>query len=67
MTREEKIKLIAGLADVNVPKQDTTDSPLTSEELHVNTLKELAKLTDVQLDEVIDKIWEAIRRLYYLN
>lgn len=62
MTREEKIDHIAGLVDI-VPKQDTTDYTLTDEELHIRTLNELEKLTDDELDIVIDKIWNVIIRV----
>lgn len=60
MTREEKIEHIAGLVNVNVPNQDITDYPLTDKELHIRTLYELEKLTDDELDIVMDKVWDAI-------
>lgn len=63
MTRQEKIKHIAGLVNVNVLNQDITDYPLTDEELLLKTLKELARFTDSQLDEVIDKVWEITRNI----
>lgn len=63
MIRQEKIKHIAGLVNVNVLNQDITDYPLTDEELLLKTLKELARFTDSQLDEVIDKVWEITRNI----
>lgn len=64
MTRQEKIENIAGLVNVNVYKQNIFDYPLTDEELHIRTLNELEKLTDDELDMIIDKIWNAIKEIY---
>lgn len=61
MTRQEKIEHIAGLTNINVNKQDITDYPLTDEELHKKTLSALEKLTDDELDMMIDKIWDVIK------
>ena len=63
MTRQEKIEHIAELANVNVYKQDIVDYPLTDEELHIRTLNELEKLTDDELDIIIDKIWDVIKEI----
>lgn len=63
MTREEKIEHIAGLVSINIPKQDITDYPLTDEELHIRTLNELEKLTDDELDVMIDRIWNVIKEI----
>lgn len=62
MTRQEKIECIAGLVNVNTSKRDITYyyQP-TDEELHIKTLNELEKLTDDELDMVIDKIWITIK------
>lgn len=64
MTRQEKIEHIAGLVNVNAYKQDIVDYPLTDEELHIRTLNELEKLTDDELDIIIDKTWDAIKEIY---
>lgn len=61
MTRKEKIEHIAELTNINVAKQDITDYPLTDEELHKKTLTALEKLTDDELDMMIDKIWDVIK------
>lgn len=63
MTRKEKIEHIAGLVNVNIPEQDITDYPLTDEELHIRTLKELEKLTDDELDIMMDRIWDVIKEI----
>ena len=63
MTRQEKIEHIAELANVNTYKQDIVDYPLTDEELHIRTLNELEKLTDDELDIIIDKIWDVIKEI----
>lgn len=62
MTRQEKIECIAGLINVNTSKQDINYyyQP-TDEELHIKTLNTLEKLTDDELDIIIDKIWIAIK------
>ena len=68
MTRQEKIEHIAALVNVNAYKQDIVDYPLTDKELYIRTLNELEKLTDdeldIELDIMIDKVWDVIKEIY---
>ena len=68
MTRQEMIEHIARLVNVNAYKQDIIDYPLTDKELYIRTLNELEKLTDdelnIELDIMIDKVWDAIKEIY---
>ena len=61
MTRQEKIEHIARFVNINTYKQDIFDYPLTNEALHIKTLNELEKLTDDELDIIIDKIWDCYK------
>ena len=63
MTRQEKIEHIARLVNINAYKQDIFDYPLTDEALHIRTLNELEKLTDDELDIMINKIWDCYKRI----
>ena len=58
MTKKKKIEHIARLVNINTYKQDIFNYPLTNEALHIRTLNELEKLTDDELDIMINKIWD---------
>ena len=63
MTRQEKIEHIARLTNISVSKQDIIDYQPTDEELHIKTLNALEKLTDDELDVMVDKVWDVIKEI----